>query len=73
MEIKVRVVPNAKAPSITKTGENSYRIKVNAPAIDGKANRRLIEILAEHFGKPKAKVRIIRSISGRDKTIEIDL
>lgn len=71
MEITVVVTPNARVPVIVKLGANSYKAKVNAPATEGRANARLVEMLAEHFHVPMSRVRILRGIAGRKKTIGI--
>ncbi|MCL5112105.1 MAG: DUF167 domain-containing protein [Candidatus Marsarchaeota archaeon] len=71
MIINVRVVPNAKRPSITKEGSSSYKVRVNAPAVEGKANERLREILAEYFSVRKSDVSIENGSKGRDKTVII--
>jgi uncharacterized protein YggU (UPF0235/DUF167 family) len=49
----------------------SYRVKVDAPARGGRANERLIAILAEHFDVPKSRIRILRGLASRDKLVEI--
>lgn len=71
MEIRVRVVPNAKASSIEKVGENEYRIRVNAKAAGGKANARLVEMLAEYFMVSKSRIRIASGAASRRKTMEV--
>ncbi len=71
MRIRVAVVPNAKTPEILKVGEGEYRVRVNARATEGRANERLIELLAGHFGIPKSRVRIIRGVRGRNKVVEV--
>lgn len=73
MRISVRVTPNAKKAQVEAVGENAYRVKVNAKAQDGKANVRLIEILAEHFNVPFAAISIISGATSREKAIDIDL
>lgn len=73
MQINVTVTPNAKVPLVVRTGEGSYRVKVDARALKGRANGRLIELLAEHFGVPKRDVIIVRGLGSRNKIIEIDL
>lgn len=70
MIISVRVTPNAKKLEITKTG-GIYRIKLDAPASGGKANARLIEVLADYFSVKKSSVRIVRGIKSRSKTVSI--
>lgn len=73
MKIKVRVTPNAKVPMVTKNEDGSYHVKVNAQALDGKANKRLVEILAEHFDTKKSQIKIISGISSRNKLVEVIL
>lgn len=73
MEIEVVVVPNAKVPSIIKLSELDYKVKVNAKAIEGKANARLIEMLSNYFWVPKSRIRILRGLNGRRKSIGIDI
>jgi uncharacterized protein (TIGR00251 family) len=73
MKLNVTVVPNAKNLEIIKIGENDYKIKVDAPASEGKANKRLIEILAEHFKVSKYSVSIMRGLKSKNKIVEINL
>lgn len=70
MMIKVRVTPNAKKCSFTQDGD-LYKIKVDAPATEGKANAKLLKIIAKHFDVKPSDVSIISGIKSRDKTILI--
>jgi uncharacterized protein (TIGR00251 family) len=71
MKINVLVVPNSKVSEVIKIDENNYKVRVDAPVVEGKANKRLIEILAEHFNVPKSSVRILKGFKTRNKIIEI--
>ncbi len=71
MKIRVVVTPNAKAPSVEKIDEESYKVKVDARPTEGRANIRLVQILAEHFGASKSKVIILKGVKGREKLVEI--
>jgi hypothetical protein len=71
MKLNVTVIPNAKSYEVIKTDENNYKVRVDATAVEGKANRRLIEILAEHFNVSKSSVKILKGFKNRNKTIEI--
>jgi hypothetical protein len=71
MIISVKVVPNSKKSEVEKIGENNFKVKVDAKAEDGKANRRLVEILAEHFKVAKSSVVILKGMKSRNKIIEI--
>ena len=72
MKIKVRVTPNAKAAEVREVTPGLFSVRVNAKPVDGKANIRLIEILAEHFHVPFGAIRIISGATSREKVIEID-
>jgi uncharacterized protein (TIGR00251 family) len=65
------VKPNLrKEPAVVETVDGLV-VHVRAKAVDGAANKELVETLAEHFGVPKTRVVIRRGGAGRYKTIEI--
>ena len=70
--IWVTVKPRAKTEEVRKTDDGQYLASVHAPPQEGKANKALIELLADYFSVPKTSVRIIRGQKGRRKLIEID-
>lgn len=72
MKIQVKVSPNAKEAKVEKENERALRVKVNAPARGGKANKRLIEILAEYFSKPKSSIKIVKGLTSKNKMVEIE-
>jgi len=65
------VTPNARRPSVTKLSESEFEVKVDAQALEGRANKRLVEILAEHFGIAKSKLVIVSGAKSRDKVLEV--
>ena len=69
--LKVRVTPNAKEARVVKLGEADYEVRVDEKAADGRANKRLVEILSEHFGIPKSRIVIVKGARSRDKVLEI--
>ena len=48
--IKIRVVPNAPKSAAAGAYGDGVKIKIKAPAMDGKANAELIKFLAGFFG-----------------------
>ncbi len=46
-------------------------MKVDEKAKEGRANKRLIEILAEHLGVPKSRLRLVSGARSRDKLVEV--
>jgi len=71
MIIKVRVIPNAKRNEVVGRIGSILRVKVSAPAVEGKANEELCYYLAEFFDVKKAMVLLRKGERGREKTIEI--
>lgn len=71
MTIKVKVIPRAKKEKIEEFN-GGLKVYVSAPAIEGKANKKLIEIIAEHFKVKKYNVTIVKGEAAREKIIEIN-
>jgi uncharacterized protein (TIGR00251 family) len=72
MKITVHVKPNARTNEVELKDDGSYLVKVSVPPIEGRANEKLIEILAEHFHKPKRSIRISSGTRGKHKIVEIE-
>jgi len=70
MKIDVKVIPAAKKSLIKQEG-NLWKIYLSAPAIDGKANKALIALLATHFNVRKGQIEITKGLKLRHKTIII--
>ncbi|HAM39104.1 MAG TPA: hypothetical protein DCP53_06910 [Elusimicrobia bacterium] len=71
MTIEIKVIPNARKNEI-KEENGKYKIYLNAPAVDGKANKKLIEFLAEHYKIRKSSIFIKRGEKSRHKIIQIN-
>jgi hypothetical protein len=73
MDIQVKVMPNSKKPEVIKISGSAYRVRVDAPASENKANKRLVEILSEHFSVPKSSIKILKGFKSKDKIIKIEV
>jgi len=71
MKIFVTVKPNSRVWRVTEIDPTHIIVSVNAPARDGEANARLIEIIAEHYNIPKRSVRIVAGLKSRKKIVEL--
>lgn len=71
MLVHVRVSPNAREAHVTEVGHANLEVRVDEKATGGRANKRLVEILAEHFGVPKAEIRIVKGARSREKVVEV--
>lgn len=69
--ISVHVTPNSKKPAVERTGPESYNVRVDERAIGGKANIRLIELMAKHLGVRKSQISIVKGARGRDKLLRL--
>jgi uncharacterized protein (TIGR00251 family) len=70
--VKVRVVPKAKTTIVEAFGEG-LKVHLTAAPVNGKANKALIEALAGFYGVKRSKVRIIKGIKSKDKTVLVNL
>jgi hypothetical protein len=70
MILEIKVIPNAKKNDIKKEND-SYKIHLTAPAVDGKANKALIKFLADRFNTKKSNIIIRRGLTSRRKQVEI--
>ncbi len=73
MRLKVRVKPGSKREGVREITPDHLEVKVSAPPEKGKANERVVELLAKHYGVRKSAVRILKGETSREKIIEIDL
>lgn len=71
MRIKVKVFPKAKKERVEKK-DDILKVHVKDPASEGRANKRLIEILAKYLGVKKYKITIVKGGTSREKVINID-
>ncbi len=69
--INARVVPRSSRNRITLEEDGSLKVHLNAPPVDGKANRALISFLASILSLPKKSVILLKGETSRVKVIEI--
>lgn len=70
MKIQVEVKPNSKTEEVSQEGD-SFIVKVKEPPKEGRANRAVIKLLAEHFGVPQSQVKILSGFKSKNKVIEV--
>jgi uncharacterized protein (TIGR00251 family) len=56
---------------LEEAGDGVWQAQLKSPPVDGKANRELAELIAEHFGCAKSAVTIKSGASGRMKLVKI--
>jgi uncharacterized protein (TIGR00251 family) len=71
--VRLRVSPNAKCTELRGAyGHVVVKLRVAAPPVGGKANAEVERFVAEKVGAEPSRVRIVRGLSGRDKTVFVD-
>ncbi len=69
-KINIKVIPNARRNSVSEEG-GIFKVRVTAPAVDGKANKAVIEVLSGFYKVKKRDIKILRGERSRDKLVEI--
>jgi uncharacterized protein (TIGR00251 family) len=67
--IGVRVVPRASRSEVAGPREGALRIRLQAPPVDGKANRALAEFLADALGTRPSAIVLLGGLTGRLKRV----
>lgn len=70
--ISCRLQPKASSDAIVGLHDDSVKIRIMAPPIEGKANAHLVKFLAKQFGVAKSSVTILSGELGRQKRVRID-
>lgn len=71
MKISVRVTTNSKKARVFKEDNNSLKVWVDARPLEGRANKRLVEILSTYYNMPKSSFEIVSGLKGKNKIVEI--
>ena len=67
----VKVQPRARKNTITGAVGDALKLALAAPPVEGRANRAVIELLAEVLEIPRSSVTIANGATGRNKVVRI--
>ena len=70
-KLKIRVIPNARKTEFSGSRGDEIVLRLNAPAIEGRANAAAVEFLSRFFGVSRSAVVIIGGERSRHKIVEI--
>ena len=73
MYIKAKVAAGAKKESIIKVSADTVKVAVREPRERNMANRRVMELVAEHFGVSAGRVRLISGHHSSSKILSVDI
>ena len=69
--LRVRATPRARFAALRRRPDGSLTARITAPPTDGRANRALIELLAEGLDVRRRDVSIERGERAREKRIAV--
>jgi uncharacterized protein len=70
--LAIKAIPNAPRSEVVGWLGEALKVKVHAPPVEGRANDRLCEFLAETLGLPRRAVTLLRGDTSRQKLVRID-
>jgi uncharacterized protein (TIGR00251 family) len=71
MHISVIAHPNAKKERIEKDLLGTLHVYVHAPPLEGKANKAIIELLAEYFNIKKGNIILLSGEKSKNKVFAV--
>lgn len=69
--LNIKVIAGAKKNSIEEYEREIIKIKINKPAVEGKANKAIIEYLSEILNIPKNNISILKGEKNSLKSLQI--
>ena len=71
-KLRVFVQPNASQSKIVGEHDHALKVALKAPAIEGKANKALIEFISAYCKVPKSNIQVIKGLQSRHKVVAIN-
>ncbi len=69
--LTLRVSPGAPRSRVVGRYASGWKVRVAAPATDGRANNALVRFLSSTLDVPTAQVQIVSGHSSRDKIVSL--
>ena len=70
--LELKVIPGAPRDEIAGWLGAALKVKVHAPALEGRANGALLDFLADRLGVPRRTVSLVRGDKSRRKVVRIE-
>lgn len=70
--LELKTIPNAPRTAVVGWLGPALKLKVHAPALEGRANDALLSFLAAELALPRRAVTLLRGDKSRQKIIHID-
>lgn len=69
--LELKTIPNAPRDELAGWLGDALKVKVHAPALEGRANDALLEFLADKLGVHRRDVTLVRGDKSRHKVVRI--
>ena len=69
--LELKVIPNAPRDAIAGWLGNALKVKIRAPALEGRANDALLDFIASELGLPRRDVALVRGEKSRHKVLRL--
>lgn len=69
--LALKTIPNAPRTEVVGWLGDALKIKVHAPALEGRANDALLEFLAEKLGLSRRAITLVRGDKSRHKVVRV--
>lgn len=69
--LSLKIVPRSSVTELVGEYGGALKIKINAPAFNGAANRELLNFLSKSLGTAKSDIEIIGGMTSRTKLVRI--
>ena len=70
--LTLRVIPRAAKEGFTEVLDDAVKVKVSAPAMEGRANKAVLALVADALGVRKRNVALVSGGKARTKRILIE-
>jgi len=72
LELRVKAQTQSRDEGVAGISGDAVRVRVNAPPVEGRANKRLLAILADEFGVAKSRVQLVHGARSRRKWVRVE-
>jgi hypothetical protein len=70
--LALKVIPNAPRDEVAGWLGEALKVKLHAPALDGRANVALLGFLADRLALPRRAIALAQGAKSRQKLVRID-
>jgi uncharacterized protein len=71
IRVQLRVAPGSRSGRIVGRHGDAWKVSVQAPPEDGRANEAVLRLLAEALGLPRKDVALVAGRGRRDKVVAL--